>query len=258
MGHAGCTNPKPRQPTSAPAAKATHPTTKDRRTKHQQLQRTARGPQAPSSNGARLRRSTLQLTWRLDPKAFQWQGHQHGTMETIGGQRGESRVRGRRTHLSLSQPEQAIGQANSNPGQDKEEGQKDLPQPEKRGRGGDLEGSSPDGYNPTSQEARDQDVECGACQQSAGHAAPDAGAGSGDAPGHKHDATRAPALLKAGSKCARLRRTLSKLATKAGFRTANTLCTAIILCIMLFAFLVLAKELGWHVLHPSNSFKDLQ
>ena len=121
-----------------------------------------------------------------------------------------------------------------------------------------LEGSSPDGYNPTSQEARDQDVECGACQQSAGHAAPDAGAGSGDAPGHKHDATRAPVLHKAESKCTRLRRTLSKLATKAGFRTANTLCTAIILCIMLFAFLVLAKELGWHVLHPSNSFKDLQ
>ena len=101
-------------------------------------------------------------------------------------------------------------------------------------------------------------MECGACQQSAGHAAPDAGAGSGDAPGHKHDATRAPALLKTESKCARLRRTLSKLATKAGFRTANTLCTAIILCIMLFAFLVLAKELGWHILHPSNSFKDLQ
>ena len=115
-----------------------------------------------------------------------------------------------------------------------------------------LEGPSPDGYDPTSQEARDQDAECGACRESAGHAAPDAGAGSGDAPAHKHDATRA------GSKCARLRRTLTKLATKAGFRTANTLCTAIILCIMLFGFLVLAKELGWHVLHPSNSFKDLQ
>lgn len=133
-----------------------------------------------------------------------------------------------------------------------------YPNLRKEGGGGDLEGSGSDSHNPTSQEARDQDVECGACQQSAGHAAPDAGAGSGDAPGHKHDATRAPVLHKAESKCARLRRTLTKLATKAGFRTANTLCTAIILCIMLFAFLVLAKELGWHVLHPSNSFKDLQ
>ena len=120
-----------------------------------------------------------------------------------------------------------------------------------------VEDPSLHGYPPPSQTC-DRDPECAACLESAGHAAPDAGAGSGDAPAHKHDATRAAVLHKAGSKCARLRRTLTKLATKAGFQTANTLCTAIILCIMLFGFLVLAKELGWHVLHPSNSFKDLQ